>query len=55
MKQTKLAVLPLTATVEKARLQLIPISEFSECVKKKHQNANIEFEEEFEVATYKAI
>lgn len=31
------------------RRQPIPISEFSEMVKKKHFNANIAFEDEFEV------
>lgn len=35
------------------RIRPIPISEFSEVVKRKHFNANIAFEDEFEVSSTK--
>lgn len=42
-------VIPLVYISDVQRLTPIPIAEFSEVVKKKHFNANIAFEDEFEV------
>ena len=37
-------------STERQRMLPIPIAEFSEYVRKKHQNSNIELEDEFEVS-----
>lgn len=42
-------ITPVIITLEKQRLAPVLISEFSEYVKKKHQNSNIDFEDEFDV------